>query len=54
MSKLTENVRVRLSANEKAELDKLAATEDRSASAVARRAIRAEVERVKRARRREV
>lgn len=40
---LTESVRVRLSASEKAELEQLAQREDRSASSVARRAIRVEL-----------
>lgn len=43
--RLTENIRVRLSASERAELEQLAQAEDRSASAVARRAIRRELER---------
>jgi hypothetical protein len=43
---LTENVRVRLSANEKDELVAQAAREDRSVSAIARRAIRYELHRV--------
>jgi predicted transcriptional regulator len=41
---LTESVRIRLSASEKAELDERAAREDRSASALGRRAIRRELE----------
>ena len=41
---LTESVRIRLSANEKAELDERAVREDRSASALGRRAIRRELE----------
>lgn len=41
---LSESVRVRLSANEKAELDQRAGAEDRSASAIARRAIRRELD----------
>jgi predicted transcriptional regulator len=43
---LTESVRIRLSANEKRELEQRAAREDRSASAVGRRAIRRELERI--------
>jgi hypothetical protein len=43
---LTESVRVRLSASEKAELEQRAVGEDRSASAIARRAIRRELERL--------
>lgn len=43
---LTENVRVRLSLAEKVELEAAAALEDRSASAIARRAIRHELERL--------
>lgn len=49
---LTESVRVRLSANEKAELEDRAAREDRSASALARRAIRHELDRLRKGRRR--
>lgn len=41
---LTESVRIRLSATEKAELEQRAAREDRSASALGRRAIRRELE----------
>lgn len=41
---LTESVRVRLSASDKAELEQRAAGEDRSASSIARRAIRRELE----------
>lgn len=41
---LTESVRIRLAASEKAELDERAAREDRSASALGRRAIRRELE----------
>lgn len=44
---LTESVRVRLSATEKDELERRAAGEDRSASAIARRAIRAELDRLR-------
>jgi hypothetical protein len=43
---LTESVRVRLSRGEKVELETAAALEDRSASAIARRAIRRELERL--------
>ena len=43
---LTESVRVRLSLAEKAELEAAATLEDRSASAIARRAIRRELERL--------
>lgn len=43
---LTESVRVRLSLAEKAELEVAAALEDRSASAIGRRAIRRELERL--------
>jgi predicted transcriptional regulator len=43
--RLTENIRVRLSASEREELERLAQAEDRSASSVARRAIRRELER---------
>lgn len=43
-SRLTENVRVRLTAGERAELEKVAAGESRSVSAIARRAIRRELE----------
>jgi len=49
---LTESVRVRLSATEKAELDQRAAGEDRSASAIARRAIRRELELLRKSSRR--
>lgn len=49
---LTENVRVRLSATEKAELEKSAAREHRSLSAIARRAIRRELEAIAKAGRR--
>jgi hypothetical protein len=45
--KLTENVRVRLTASEKAELEAAAAVDDRSAASLIRRAIRAEVARIK-------
>jgi predicted transcriptional regulator len=45
--KLTESVRVRLTPTEKAELDRLAVGEDRSASAVARRGVRHELERLR-------
>jgi predicted transcriptional regulator len=41
---LTESVRIRLSASEKQELEQRAAREDRSASALGRRAIRRELE----------
>ena len=41
---LTENVRVRLAASEKQALERAAAAEDRSASAIARRAIRRELD----------
>ena len=41
---LTENVRVRLSANEKAELEQQARKHERSVSSIARRAIRRELE----------
>lgn len=41
---LTESVRVRLSANEKAELEQQAVKQERSASSIARRAIRRELE----------
>lgn len=41
---LTENVRVRLAASEKQALEHAAAVEDRSASAIARRAIRRELD----------
>lgn len=41
---LTENVRVRLAASEKQELEQAAAREDRSSSAIARRAIRRELD----------
>ena len=50
---LTESVRVRLSANEKAELEQRAGVEARSASAIARRAIRNELERLSKSKRRE-
>ena len=40
----SESVRVRLSASEKEELEQRAAREDRSASSIARRAIRRELE----------
>lgn len=40
---LTESVRVRLSANERRELEQRAVAEDRSSSAIARRAIRREL-----------
>lgn len=43
---LTESVRVRLSLAEKVELETAAALEDRSASAIARRAIRRELARL--------
>ena len=43
---LTESVRVRLSLGEKVELETAAALEDRSASAIARRAIRRELDRL--------
>ena len=43
---LTESVRVRLSLGEKVELETAAAIEERSASAIARRAIRRELERL--------
>lgn len=45
--RLTESVRVRLSTAEKSDLERVAAAEDRSASAVARRAIRREVDRLR-------
>lgn len=45
--RLTENVRVRLSLGEKVELEAAAALEDRSASALGRRAIRRELERLR-------
>jgi predicted transcriptional regulator len=41
---LTESVRVRLSANEKEELERQARKQERSASSIARRAIRRELE----------
>lgn len=41
---LTENVRVRLAKSEKSELEQAAAREDRSSSAIARRAIRRELD----------
>lgn len=44
--RLTENVRVRLSLGEKVELEAAAALEDRSASAIGRRAIRRELDRL--------
>lgn len=44
---LTESVRVRLSLAEKVELEAAAALEDRSASAIARRAIRHELDRLR-------
>lgn len=40
--RLTENVRVRLTPSEREALEQLARSEDRSASAIARRAIRRE------------
>lgn len=43
---LSESVRVRLSLAEKVELETAAALEDRSASAIARRAIRRELARL--------
>jgi predicted transcriptional regulator len=43
---LTETVRVRVSASEKAELARVAAAEDRKPSAIARRAIRRELYRL--------
>jgi len=49
---LTESVRIRLSASEKAELEDRAAREDRSASALGRRAIRRELERLDKSSRR--
>jgi predicted transcriptional regulator len=45
--KLTENVRVRMTPSERAELEQVAISERRSASAVARRAIERELERVR-------
>lgn len=42
---LTENVRVRLSESERRELERQAKAEQRSASAIARRAIRRELDR---------
>lgn len=50
---LTESVRIRLSLSEKVELEAAAAIEDRSASSLGRRAIRRELERIAKARRRE-
>lgn len=41
---LSESVRVRLSANEKEELEQQARKQERSASSIARRAIRRELE----------
>ena len=49
---LTESMRVRLSESEKAELEQRAAAEDRSSSAIARRAIRRELELLRKSRRR--
>jgi predicted transcriptional regulator len=49
---LTESVRIRLSATEKAELEQRAAREDRSASAIGRRAIRRELELLRTSKRR--
>lgn len=45
--RLTESVRVRVTAGEKAELEQRAGDEDRSASAVGRRAIRTELDRLR-------
>ena len=47
--RLTETVRVRVTASEKAELESAAKAEDRKPSAIARRAIRAELDRMRRA-----
>lgn len=44
--RLTESVRVRLTASEKDELDRRSAAEQRSSSAVARRGIKAELARL--------
>ena len=49
--RLTESVRVRLSLAEKVELEAAAALEDRKPSAVARRAIRRELERLSKSKR---
>ena len=47
--RLTETVRVRVTASEKAELEAAAKAVDRKPSAVARRAIRSELDRMRRA-----
>lgn len=50
---LTESVRVRLSANEKQQLEATARKQERSASSIARRAIRLYLESIPKAGRRE-
>jgi cell division protein ZapA (FtsZ GTPase activity inhibitor) len=52
--RLTENIRVRVTASEKAELEAAAAAVDRKPAALARRAIRAELDRIRAATKREV
>ena len=49
---LSESVRVRLSASEKAELEQQARKQERSTSAIARRAIRRELELLRKSTRR--
>lgn len=46
VERLTENIRVRVTASEKAELEAAAAAVDRKPATLARLAIRAEVERI--------
>lgn len=51
--RLTENIRVRITASEKAELEQAAAAVDRKPAALARQAIRAELARIRQAANRE-